>query len=241
MIVLGVDFETTGLNTGEDHIIEVGAMLWDTDRNVPMNPVLSSFINPGVEKLPEIIVELTGITDADLANHGYAPKAVLQGLVQLMNKADACVAHNGNLFDRPMLESNAKRHGVEIPKKLWIDTSTDIEFPPTITTRKLVHLAAEHGFVNPFAHRAIFDVGTMLQVAKHYDWAQIKRYAETPTLVVRADVTYHQRELAKKRNYRFQGETKTWIKSIKEFQLDDERAGAREAGFTVSVLSKGAV
>lgn len=241
MLVLGVDFETTGLNTLEDHIIEVGALLWDTERNVPMNPVLSSFINPGV-KLSEEITQITGITDGDLAAHGYQPKVVLKALVDMFQKADAIVAHNGNLFDRPILDSNAKRHGVEIPKKLWIDTSTDIEFPPRITTRRLVHLAAEHGFVNPFAHRALFDVGTMLQVAGNYDWAQIKRYAETPTLVVRADVSYQQRELAKKRNYRFSKESSygqnLWTKSIKEFQLDDER---RDAGFGVTVLAKGTV
>lgn len=239
MIVLGVDFETTGLNCNEDHITEIGAMLWDTGSNKPMNPILSTFVKVPVA-LTEEITKITGITDADLRDHGYEPKVALGALAQMMGKAEAIVAHNGNMFDRPMLEGNAKRHSVEMPSKLWIDTTTDIEYPPTITTRKLTHLAAEHGFVNPFAHRAIFDVSTMLQVAGKYDWELMVKYAKSPTLVIAADVPYQQRELAKKQNFRWDGASKMWVKSVKDFQLAEVRKVCQEAGFRVTVI-KGAV
>ena len=36
MLILGVDFETTGLDTQKDSIIEVGAVLWDTQRKMPL-------------------------------------------------------------------------------------------------------------------------------------------------------------------------------------------------------------
>lgn len=240
MLVCGLDFETTGLDLKNDRITEVGAVLWDTDRNVPVRLMSQLIYEEGYPELTPEIIELTGIHPQDLTGFASSPKTALVELLgSFFNHAEAIVAHNGLLFDKPMLEEEAKRQGVKIPERIWIDTTTDIEFPPHITTRKLTHLASDHKFLNPFEHRALFDVCAMLKIASQYDWNQMMTYAKTPTLTVRADTTFQQKELAKKQNYRWNAEQKIWVKSIKEFQLEETRKAAQAAGFGVTVLTKG--
>lgn len=244
MLVLGFDTETTGLNVKEDHITQVGAVLWDTSAHqgrkrakIKLDMMVKG--DPFPAELDPRITELTGITRADLDTFGQPAASVFKTVAQLMEQADAVVAHNGNLFDRPMFENNCARVGVKVPNKLWIDTTCDIDFPVSIQTRKLIHLAAEHHFINPFPHDAMSDVLTMLKIADQYDWMKTVLWAKAPTIVIRADSTFQQKELVKKQNYRWDNDNKMWIKSIKSFQLEDVRKAAKEAGFGITVL-KGA-
>ena len=237
MIVAGFDTETTGLDVVNDQIIEVGVVLWDTERKKPMR-TYSAMVAYIEKPLDPKITELTGITTEDLAQWGSSPQKVLQQCLLMFAQAKVVVAHNGNLFDRPMFEHNCARHELpEISKDiLWVDTSCDIEFPAHISTRKLTHLAAEHGFVNPFQHRALFDVLTMLKVADLYPWDKTLEWAKTPNLVVQGVSTYHQREVVKRQGYRWEGESKRWLKTIKEFQLKDVTDQADAAGFSVAIV-----
>lgn len=239
MLVVGFDTETTGLSVTEDHIIEVGAVLWDTERKAPMQMFSALIKGEHIGKLDPKITELTGIKNEDLEKFGVFADIALIDLTSMFLKAEAIVAHNGNLFDKPMYENNCKRHGIQVTKLPWIDTTCDVDYPTTITTRRLSHLAADHGFLNPFAHRAAFDVMTMLKVMGQYDFAQILTWSKAPTLEIRADSTFQQKELVKKQNYRWDNERKIWHKSIKDFHLESSIKAAKDAGFGVTVL-KGA-
>lgn len=239
MLIAGFDVETTGLDVENDLILEVGAVLWDTERGVPVKCFNALLEWHDLTEIAPRITELTGITLADVKSFGIAPPTALQECQTMFYRADAVCAHNGNLFDKPIFHSNLKRVGLPVPEDLlFIDTTCDIEFPADLTTRKLKHLASEHGFLNPFAHRALFDVLTMLKMAQHYDWDQMVKYAKTPTIALQAETNYQQKELAKKLNYRWNGDSKIWTKSVKEFQLDGEREAAMKAGFTIKVLGK---
>lgn len=155
-----------------------------------------------------------------------------------MRRAAAVVAHNGSGFDRPMfdaqlarmLEAEALRS--QIAALPWIDTCLDVPFPEAITTRKLVHLAAEHGFLNPFAHRAVFDVLTMLRVMAAYPIEPILESAKQPLVTCIAQVSYDDREKAKARGYRWRGQSKLWVKHLKAHRLEEEKA---QAGFPIEV------
>lgn len=241
MLVAGFDTETSGLTVTSDHIIQGAVVLWDTSSPVKKAKVkFDSLIKcPNIPQLDPAVIAIHGITNQDLELYGNSPEFVYKIINGIFEKADAIVAHNGNLFDRPMYEHNCLRHAVQPVDKLWIDTTCDIEFPPTITTRKLVHLAAEHGFVNPFPHDALSDVLTMLKIADCYDWGTILKYAQCPSITLRADVTFQQKELAKKQSFRWDADNKFWVKTIKEFQLDDARKLANDAGFKVTVLKGG--
>lgn len=243
MLVAGFDTETSGLQVEKDFILQVGVVLWDTaapkkKAKLKFDALINSPLLPA--DLDPTALEINGLTREDLERFGQSPEAVLKSVNMIFEMSDAIVAHNGNLFDRPMYESNCRRHGIEpVRDKLWIDTSCDIDYPAAINTRKLVYLAVEHDFINPFPHDAISDVLTMLKVADRYDWEKTVAWAKSPTLAIRADSTFQQKELVKKQNYRWNNEKKIWTKSIKEFQLEDARKAAKEAGFSVTVLPKG--
>ncbi len=241
MLIAGFDTETTGIDPLTEQIVQVGAVLWDTEAKTKKAKVKLDMLIFGehIGPLSAEVTQIHGITDADLHAYGYSFQDVMAMLHEsILDPADAILAHNGNLFDRVLYEHNCKRLGVnpEALDKLWIDSTCDIEFPEHIKTRKLVHLAAEHGFVNPFPHDALCDVLTMLKIADLYPWDSAVRYAKSPTLTIRAMVSFDQKELAKKQAFRWDGASKQWLKSIKDFQLEGATKAATEAGFKITVL-----
>jgi DNA polymerase III subunit epsilon len=93
-----LDVETTGLNTAQDEIIELGMVKFDYlpgDRMARITDVFSSFNEPS-NPIPAEIIELTGITDEMVSGHRIDPDAV----ASFVADAVLVVAHNAN-FDRP--------------------------------------------------------------------------------------------------------------------------------------------
>lgn len=235
MYWLGIDFESTGLDITKERITEVGAVVWDTNTHRPVR-VLNFFMwDETYPPIPELITKLTGIGPDYYKYHHLAPAVGLKALAAEIEKCDYIMAHNGTNFDFPLLKAEWARNAPLLPfvSKPTIDTSVDIPYPEEITTRKLVHLAAEHGFVNPFAHRAVFDVLTMLTVASRYPVDEVIRFSQSPSILIKANVSRADKEKAKVRGYRWNPETFTWHKTIKEFQLEQEK---REAGFDVTII-----
>src|SRR5690606_26183035 len=126
--VLGLDLEginenliENGVNLSVDRVTEIGAVLWDVDRNQPVK-ILSELIDePDHLHLDEDTAELTGIDDAMLEQWGAKGneiKLILEKLIAMIDKAQAIVAHNGGNYDRPMIEAMAERFGVKFPDKI---------------------------------------------------------------------------------------------------------------------------
>jgi DNA polymerase III epsilon subunit-like protein len=240
MRLLGLDLETTGLDNATDRITEIGLVLWDSDKNAPIKIWQDFLIDDGIRKKlknPEIvdmIQRVCGLTPEILEEFGKSPELVL-GAIETIAKdfqIDYVVAHNGENFDKPFLLAELSRHAVvcdtfrSLP---WIDTRADIPFPTEPDSRKLKHLALDCGFINPFAHRAVFDVLTMLRVLSHYQLEEVIAYSKVPFVTVRAVVSYDDREKAKSQRYSWEklGERsypKMWVKRIKENQLEKEKA-----------------
>jgi len=234
--ILGIDFETTGKDTSKDEIIEIGAVLWDAEKGVPLK-ILSEMLYhdkiwENATSTKERIEQITHISFENLVRFGMDPVVVLKQLVELMNLPDliAVVAHNGNEYDKPILLSNAKRWGIEIPEVHWVDTMTDVPFDVDIQTRKLTYLTLEHNFINPFAHRAVFDVLSMLKILQQYDIDWVVKLSKEPNVTLIALTTGpwedggKSNEEAKARGYRFQSDGKKWIKVVKESQVQSEKA-----------------
>jgi len=236
--VLGIDVETTGLDCSVDRITEVGAVLYDMEEKKPLYMVNFNCTFKSSPPLTEEIIQLTGITPELLAEFSVEDnRTAFINLRELMLKADAVAAHNAP-FDRGFIEATFKGLGIDVPQVFWADTSVDIPYPPAIKTRKLVHLAAEHGFLNPFAHRALFDVLTMLRIMGQYDMETVKLYAESPNVRLVADTLppwqdmapegEKQVDKAKARGYRWDGADKVWAKLVKDFQADAERKACKD-------------
>lgn len=255
MRLLGIDFETTGLDTANDRIAEIGLCLWEVETRRPIVTV-GVFLNDKdlMEKASrpstqEMMKRVSGITPEMLTEFGTDAKANLEWLATFAGNhaVDYLCAHNGTNFDQPILMAEMERHGVDSTKIKsipWIDTRTDIPFATEPDSRKLTHLAAEHGFVNPFAHRAVFDVLTMLRILSNYDLQKVLEYQKIPFVLMRAVVSYDNRQLAKDMRYSWEKigtETypKLWVKKVKQNLVEKELADCQKKGFQAVVLEAG--
>ena len=189
-LVLGIDLEGinrdlvfSGVDIKTDRVLEVGAVLWDWDHGQPVK-ILSELINEA-DHLPitEEVEMITGLNDEIIDKWGAKGTEiheVLKQLKVLMEKADYLMAHNGAGYDIPMLRAMFNRYDLEMPEKTWIDTMVDIEFPKKMKGRSMALLEHSHGFINPFPHRAVTDVLSMLKIASQYSLARMSKLAESP-------------------------------------------------------------
>ncbi len=214
MFVLGLDLETTGLNVGDCAIIEIGAVLWDWERQCPVR-MMSELIHCDSE-LPAEITELTGILPKDLKRWGIPLSEGLVRLHALAVDAEYLVAHNGVQFDRLFLEKAWTKFPTTKIGLEWIDTTCDLPVPKQIQTRKLSYLAAEMGFINPFAHRSLFDVLTMLKVMSQFDRDEVLGLQKSPLKRIVAQVSYDERDLAKAQGFRWDPKMRYWYMDAKE-------------------------
>lgn len=239
MNLLGIDLETSGTDPLKDRIIEFGCVLYDWDDRMPMQ-LMSELVDPAMEnpewQLPKEIVEITGITLHALDRYGRYEKDVLAEVDDMAGYADYAVAHFGNDFDRPFVEEAYRRCGLPIFEvQGWIDTAVDVKYPERIKTRNLRHLAAEHEFLNPLCHRAVFDVLTTFKIMENYDLDAIIARSKEPMVYLQALVSFDEKEKAKERGYRWYAPGKIWWRSFKSSDAEVEVA---ECGFKTNRLER---
>jgi DNA polymerase III epsilon subunit-like protein len=230
MIVLALDFETTGLNVVEDRVIEVGAILWSSGQQKCLEST-GFLVQSDVPITPEVTT-ITGITQAAVDRFGYEPKDALDNVLDLATQADAIAGHNVIRFDKRVLEEWAKRHQVTIPDKLWIDTTADL---PGAKFGTLSHVAADHGFLNLFPHSALADCQTVVKLLQMYDIVDVVARSKSPTIAIRSHQDRANNQDAKKLKFRWEPERKVWWKLIKEMDLEEF---AKAAPFNISVFDK---
>lgn len=223
------------MDTNTARILEIGIVVFD--------PIKKSLLSCSSQlcwdgSYPEITEEITGITGIDLAiaQTGLPPAIGLTDLISTMQDCHYVSAHNGKAYDMPLLAAELVRHELPNPQKPLIDTLLDIPYPKKMKTRNLGHLASEHNFINPFPHRAVSDCLTAMKILSLYDWPMIEALANSPSMVIRANVSYDDRAKASERGYKWNGERKLWVKTIKEMNLDEEMLGCP---FKISVISSG--
>lgn len=163
------DTETTGLDPNGDQVIEIAAISFRENEVVEMDEFVT--LRDADARLPEKIVELTGITDEMLSQHGITEQAAAEEFAEIVNGAESgqsertlLVAHNANFdlcFVRWWL----------VAKRLPI-----LEFVDTVTVFK-DRRAYPHKLSNAIAayhlqdkvqntHRAIDDVRALVEVTK---------------------------------------------------------------------------
>lgn len=101
------DLETTGVTVGADRIIEISVIRISPDGT---RTDFHKRVNPEIP-IPEFVSQLTGITNADVAN---APNfaAISSGLKQFLEGCDLA-GYNSNKFDVPFLIEEFHRVGVD--------------------------------------------------------------------------------------------------------------------------------
>lgn len=243
MNLLCLDFETTGFDPAVDHIIEVGAVVWCTERQSPIC-FYSEFVKTDKE-VPLEIQQITGI-DPELLEHGVTPVVYLGELNSICRRYNVryIAAHNGENFDKPFLYAALKgQYGFdyqELTKLKWIDTRQDLPFDKEPDSRKLKYMLADFGYLNPFSHRAVFDALMVGKLLSFFDIEKVIKYSEIPWIVIQACVSYDERQLAKEKRYYWQNVgnktyEKKWVKLIKKNLLDEEK---KQSPFRIEVLEE---
>lgn len=242
--VLGIDLEginenllEDGVNLKKDRVIEIGAVLWDVHFNQPIK-FLSELINePDRLSISEEVEELTGINDNMLDMWGHPKEKIpeiLEQLSILAQKADAIMAHNGAMYDKPMIQALYERFQMKFPEKLWIDSAQHIEFPRTISAKSMPVLEHAHGFINPFPHRAVTDVLAMFKIASGYSFQRMYQLASSPVVqlvaILEAPNWKDYKEVEEfnrikhkvsKARFRWQPDIKKWIKEVPKILVDE--------------------
>lgn len=246
-LILGIDLEGVGQDltiTGApdlkvDRVMEIGAVLWDWELKQPVR-LMSELINEADRmEVSEDIEAITGLNNEILdkwGRTGIEIKNVLHNLLDLINKADYLMAHNGSNYDRPMLEQMYKRYNLQLPEKLWIDSMQDIEYPSKIPHRSLALLEHSHGFINPFPHRALTDVLSMLKIASNYSIERIVSLAKSPMVRIVATLKAPQwsdrhqvdhfnkiKHKIARSKFKWNPDNKTWFKDVHQILLDEGR------------------
>lgn len=235
MLIIGVDTETTGLSPETDRITELGAVAWDAVHATPV-AFFHRFIKQEKSLLPEI-VELTGLTDELLAKHGQEEKQVLQDFHNFCGTADVMVAHNAP-FDKSMIEASYLRCGLLMNEFTWVDTTKDVPYPAKIKNKNLIGLAAEHKFLNPFPHRAVTDVLTMLTILSNYDLETVIANAREPKILIWAQTTFAEKDKAKAAGFYWAPDRKMWYKNIFMRDLMKETERCAQLGFDIKVINE---
>lgn len=155
--IVVLDFETTGLNTSQDRIIEIGAVKLQDGQ---VQDTFSQMVNPGFP-LPPKIIEITGIADHMLMD---APNAQ-EALPKLLAFIGDCplAAHNAS-FDLAILKSEMDRLNLE-QRFTQIDTLFFAQkLYPELKRFRLGAVCKHLGVSLKNAHRAVYDATATAQI-----------------------------------------------------------------------------
>lgn len=144
------DFETTGLDSRNDRIIEIGAIRY---RDCEAVAEFSQLINPQ-RALSEIVKKLTGIDDEMLADQPVI-EDVLGNFLQFIEGGILC-AHNAE-FDMGFLSNTCLRQGYQIQWPCFCTLKMARQLLPDLESRNLDTLADHFGLTFESRHRSIGD------------------------------------------------------------------------------------
>lgn len=213
-----VDTETTGLSPERDRIIEIGILEFAVDGETPPVATRSygALQDPGEVVVSPEIERLTGLSAGVLKG-----QAIDWGLVrEFFERASLVVAHNVD-FDRRFLEASGALTGLA---PHWACSMRHIDWRKRhFQSLSLNYLAADHGFVNPFAHRALFDCATTFRLVAPHLRELIQRSWEREYMLRAIGSPFESREVLKARGYRWDAAERVWQKAVAESELLDER------------------
>jgi len=237
MIITTLDFEATGLDKNKDRIIEAALILYSTGQNRILESTGFLIQSDGVP-VTEEITGITGITQVAVDKFGYAPEVALEEVILYAGQSDAIMAHNGERFDRKMLENSAQRLGIPLPMRTWVDTMIDI---PGVKGEQLITMCAKAGVLMPGAHGAMVDASSTLEMARRHSQDPTKSFekmlerAQSPLVLIQSHQARGNNSDAKKLRFRWNPERKIWWRAVKEMDMPEL---VQQAPFDVSRIDK---
>jgi len=211
-----LDVETTGKNSFDDKIIEIGLKVISIDKKtckvLSIDTQYSSLEDPGVPIQPEATI-VNGITDEMVKGKSID----WQYVESILMECDLIVAHNAK-FDRAFLD----RYLEVSNKKVWGCTMDDIEWNENgFSNKGLEILSMWHGFYYD-SHRGMVDVEAMIHLVTHqfesgkpYIAELIKNSFKHYYLIeVNFPFDRHKIELCKAEKFFYNNINKSWCKKL---------------------------
>lgn len=217
-----IDVETTGLNPKIDKVIELAARRFLFDEAGTIVEIESGRCwreDPG-HFLDAEIIQLTGITDADLVGRSIDSDAV----EELLRSAQIVIAHNAE-FDRKFVE----RRLPQVAGQAWCCTCREINWATAgYDGRSLGWLAAQAGWFYD-AHRAGNDVDAviaLLQVRMPDGRTALRELldtsGDTSVLLKARGASFEVNDALRLRGYRWDPEEKVWKREVYGSAVMDE-------------------
>jgi DNA polymerase III subunit epsilon len=222
-----VDLETTGLNKDTDEIIEIGIIEFAISSTT--NAILSTYgaLQQATEPLSDDIIKITGISDEILQGR----KIDWHIVAGYFSKAAVVVAHNAQ-FDRGFLEKVPELRQI---KSHWACSRKHISWVTKgYSSQKLNYLAADHGFVNSFAHRAVFDCATTYRLVLPYLEEMVATSFEKEFEIKACKAPFACKDLLKQRGYLWDPEQKVWKLTVFKKSLAAEQEFLRQEVYKTS-------
>ncbi|WP_298636767.1 3'-5' exonuclease [uncultured Umboniibacter sp.] len=214
-----LDFETTGLSSQTDRIIELGMIKVDyspsANRVTRVLDSVSMYEDPGIP-IPEVITQITGICDEDVKG-----KAIDESVVEAwMKECGLVVAHNAG-FDRGFFDKRFP-HLNSLP---WACSLKDVDWRELgFEGNKLEYLLLKLGYFYD-GHRAEVDCFAMAWLFHLVpeSLAMLRINAGRVERVIKAvRAPFEVKDSLKGQGYRWNGDKKYWHKSVDESELEEE-------------------
>lgn len=149
------DVETTGLSYSGDRLTEIGAVKL---KNLQVVDSFNTKVNPNMH-IPEKITELTGISDADVANAPQEDEAIRK-FMEFCGEDPVLAAHNAN-FDTNFINEACRRSNIDFNYN-WIDTLVLCQAMLPEMGRYKLNLVAKNLKLGKFDHHHASDDALML-------------------------------------------------------------------------------
>jgi DNA polymerase III subunit epsilon len=212
--LLIIDTETTGLDPACDRVIELGAILYSVEHQTvlhQLSTLLAAPDNPAerINRIPAAVLPT------------IKPILMQQSLLifqALVEEASYAVAHNVE-FDRKWFNGQhlpeLQRQGQLLP---WLCTMEDFTFPAQNRAGdSLINLVLAHGIGVGSAHRALTDCQLIAALFDRMtDLPSLIAAAGQPKATFQAVVDYADRQLAKAAGFRWNAESRTWVRRMAE-------------------------
>jgi len=235
-----LDTETTGMDPDDDEIIELALVPFEFDKQgniYRLLPAYNAFQDPGLP-IPEIITQITGITDDMVKGQSID----LEQVSKMLSEAVIVIAHNAR-FDRPFVENLL----TDFNDIAWACSIADIEWNKEgFEGVKLEFLAYKFGFFYE-GHRATIDCQAGIEIlSRKFPKSGKPVLSSLLTNARRTDIRlwaegapFDRKDVLKKRGYRWSpgenGKRKAWYKDLSEDELEEEMKYLNDSIYTRAV------
>ena len=220
-----LDFETTGFTAGSDEVIELGLV------QVAYSPSLgkiteiieiTSQLECPKQTISELITSITGISNEMVAGKRIDDAHV----ARIVNSSNVLIAHNAQ-FDRAFFDIRFP----EMANKVWACSVKDIDWRAHgFESAKLEYLLLKNGYFYD-GHRAATDCLAMVQLFESVPNALPELLAtaqKSSFKIIAKGVAYDDREVVKKRGYRWDAASRYWWTIVSEDIYAEETAFLNE-------------